>query len=95
MKLSSIITIAVWLFLGVVIAVPTLKIQPRHIPYGIDEFSPFIRRNASDVLPISLKLTQIERMVLADNCLPFHSKCTLAEQCCNLKCMKRVLRCVI
>jgi len=59
MKLNVAIIIAIRIFLGMAIALPTLQIDPRHIPYGVDEFRPFLVRNSTDVLPLSKNLTQV------------------------------------
>jgi len=69
MKLNVAILIAIRIFLGMAIALPTLQIDPRHIPYGVDEFRPFLVRNSTDVLPLSKNLTQvIKRIELESNC---------------------------
>ncbi|KRK03163.1 uncharacterized protein LOC26535435 [Drosophila yakuba] len=93
MKLSVAFTIVIRMFLGLAIAFPTHHIE-RHIPYGMDDFYPFIARNSSDVLPLSKNLTQIQRLRWADKCVQFRKKCTLAEHCCSLRCLKRFYRCI-
>ncbi|KAH8346605.1 hypothetical protein KR084_006874 [Drosophila pseudotakahashii] len=93
MKFSAAIVIVIRIFLGMAIALPTLQIEPRHIPYGLDEFRPFLVRNSTDVLPMSKNLTQIQRLRWADKCVQFRNKCTMAEHCCSLKCLKRIYRC--
>ncbi|XP_016959710.2 uncharacterized protein LOC108031022 [Drosophila biarmipes] len=95
MKLSANIIFPIWIFLGMAFASPTLQIEPRHIPYGMDEFRPFLVRNSTDVLPLSKNLTQIQRLRWADKCVQFRHKCSLAEHCCSLKCLKRLYRCII
>ncbi|KQS39495.1 uncharacterized protein LOC26526692 [Drosophila erecta] len=92
MKLSAALIIVIRMFWGMAIAFPIHQFE-RHIPYGMDDFYPFIARNSSDVLPLSTNLTQIERLRWADKCVQFRNKCTLAEHCCSLRCLKRYHRC--
>ncbi|XP_017123824.1 uncharacterized protein LOC108143813 [Drosophila elegans] len=77
------------MFFGLNIALPNL-----HELYGMEEFWPLSLGNATDVLPISTNLTQRERLHWADKCVQFRSRCTMAEHCCSMKCLKRVYRCV-
>ncbi|XP_032578936.1 uncharacterized protein LOC116801753 [Drosophila sechellia] len=93
MKLSAAFNIVIPMLLGMAIAFPTHQIV-QHIPYGMDDFYPFLSRNSTDVLPLSTNLTQIQRLGWADKCVQFRNKCTLAEHCCSLRCLKRIYRCI-
>lgn len=58
MKLSIAFNIVIRMLLGMAIAFPTHQFVP-HIPYGMDDFYPFLARNSTDVLPLSTNLTQV------------------------------------
>ncbi|XP_016968943.1 uncharacterized protein LOC108037022 [Drosophila rhopaloa] len=90
MKVSAAITIVILMFLGMAIALPNLH----HVRFGMDEFWPLSMGNATDVLPLSTNLTQIQRLRWADKCVQFRNKCSMAEHCCSLRCLKRVHRCI-
>ncbi|KAH8293678.1 hypothetical protein KR054_002729 [Drosophila jambulina] len=71
------------------------KTKPKYnrIPFGMAEFGPFRGKDLSVAMPLSKNLTQLERLNLAEKCLPFRRRCSMAEECCSQKCLVHIQRC--
>ncbi|XP_017020411.2 uncharacterized protein [Drosophila kikkawai] len=91
----KITTTGLTLVLVFLVGAMAAKIQPKYqkIPYGMAEFGPFNGQNLSLEMPLSKNLTQLNRLSLAEKCVPFRRRCTMAEQCCSLKCLVYIQRC--
>ncbi|KAH8243463.1 hypothetical protein KR032_007612 [Drosophila birchii] len=63
------------------------------IPFGMAEFGPFRGKDIALTMPLSQNLSQIERLNWSEKCLPFRSRCKMAEHCCSQKCLVHIQRC--